>query len=563
MVNKFLKYLMYLSVKKRLGQFEVAIANPKYAQTERLKTIVSRNMLTQFGKINSFSSIKSIDDYKKSVPIQNYEGFKPYIDAMLKGEENVLVSDNVEMFGVTSGSTAAPKFIPITRSFILEYHNSHLIWMYRMVEARSSGVVGGIFSMVSPAEAGRTSGNIPYGATSGKQYRDQSIPIRALHPVPYSVFLTSEPTTKYHLALIFAMRSDIRVVNSVNPSTLIMLADILAKNGEELIDDLQRGQLNNAPLLSENEKSEFSKLLKPSPERARKLREILATDGVLTPKSVWPNLCAINTWQGGNAPFYLKKVAPLWGEASQRCLGLRATEGIFSIPLDDFTSSAVLAVNGHFMEFVEESEDLKEDSETLLAHELEVGGRYRMIITTSSGLYRYDLGDIVEVTKMRKNTPEVSFLHKAGGVLSVTGEKVYEDQVVEAMAEITSKLDYDISGFSVTLELGDIVRYVLAIELAGEVAEVRIRELIELFDSSLSNKNIEYKDKRSSGRLGAPVILILRKNSYRDYRDVLIKNGRPDGQIKPPHIILPSGVGIQPLSGSLFFDTVKVLSRVE
>ena len=563
MVSGFLKYLMYLSIAGRLRKFYASLERPGESQVERLTDMIGHNADTEFGRDHLFAKISNVSEYKRSVPIRSYNEFKPYLDRMLGGRNNVLVADKVSMFGVTSGSTAEPKFIPITRRFTVEYHNSHLLWMYNMVRDRDSRVIGSIFSMVSPAEEGRTVGGIPFGSSSGKQYRDQSIPIRALHPIPYSTFLLPEMQTKYHVALTLALRKDLRVINSVNPSTLITIGDILARNGEELLADMASCRFDNITGIPAKLRVILEKHLRPVPARVARLREILKVDGVLTPRAVWPNICAINTWQGGSAAFYLDKVKQLWGNAPQRCFGLRATEGMFTVPLRDSTPSAVLAVNGHFMEFAEAESELKPDSPTLLASELEHGKRYRLIITTSSGLYRYDLGDIVEVTGRVRNTPEVAFLHKAGGVLSLTGEKVYESHIVEVMSGIAGRVGYEITGFTVTVELQDSARYVLLLELAEVQSESALRSVLSLFDSELSRVNCEYRDKRCSGRLQPPIIYLLKSGTYDRYRELLVKRGRPDGQIKPLHLIKPYGEGRVEDSPDEFIQTAEFLVRVE
>ncbi|MBN2712604.1 MAG: GH3 auxin-responsive promoter family protein, partial [Planctomycetes bacterium] len=191
----------------------------------------------------------------------------------------------------------------------------------------------------------------------------------------------------------------------------------------------------------------------------------------------------------------------------------------------------------------------------------EQGKRYRTIITTSGGLYRYDLGDIVEVTGMRGNTPEIAFLHKAGNVLSITGEKVTEDQVVKAMKNVEEKFP-DIAGFSVTMELTSPPRYILAVEMAqGEPDKARALEMACAFDCELRSINEEYDEKRSSGRLDNPELLLLAKGSYLEYRKLLVREGKPDGQIKPPHLVKPAGEGAAPVKGCKVFDRMTVIKR--
>ncbi|MBN1257524.1 MAG: GH3 auxin-responsive promoter family protein, partial [Planctomycetes bacterium] len=178
---------------------------------------------------------------------------------------------------------------------------------------------------------------------------------------------------------------------------------------------------------------------------------------------------------------------------------------------------------------------------TLLSHELEIGKRYRMIITTSGGLYRYDLADVVEVTDFLEATPVVVFLHKAGKVLSITGEKVTEEQVVCAMQAVEMEFPELLECFTITLRLGEPPRYLLALEprresLAGD-QEIVMR-LAKSFDQHLGRKNLEYEEKRKSGRLALPDILVLKCGVYANWRRKMVAEGRPDGQLKPPHLVL-------------------------
>lgn len=554
--------LLYLSLYPRLKRFARAINAPETAQREKLREILSGNAQTVFGREAGFASLGNAEEYRRQVPIRTYADFAPYIERMKNGEGNLLVSAPVQMFGVTSGSSASPKFLPVTRAFTLEHHLSHLAWLYGMLadHARSAGHA---LSIVSPAHEGLTAGGIPYGSSSGKQYRDQSIPIRAVHRVPYNVFECPSFPDKYYLILLHSLSADLRTVTSVNPSTLVMLGQMLEEQAEPLLEDLRAGTLRHTPGLEPQQREFYAKRLRPNPRAARRLSEVRRTEGILLPQHVWPNLCVVNTWQGGNAPFYLEKVRRLWGErVPQRCLGLRATEGLFSVPLTDDTASGVLAVGSHFLEFIEGEDEPQPFTPTLLAHELETGRRYRMIITTSGGLYRYDLGDIVEVTGRRANTPEIRFLHKAGGVLSITGEKICEDQVVEAMARV-ERANFPMSGFSLSIELRGQPRYVLALEAAEATPDApALRKAGADLDRELSLVNLEYGQKRQSGRLGAPLVLLLKPGTYREYRQRLTAQGRPDGQIKPPHIVKPAGEGAFPAQGCPFFDGAEILLSV-
>lgn len=543
-MNNFFRHLLKQSLKfallPRLNRFARELVNPHLAQEKRWREIITANAPTEFGRAHNFSAMNNIDDYRRHVPISDYATFAASIERMKNSEQNILTAQPIEMFAITSGTTAQAKYIPLTRAWTREHHYIHLNWLWSMMNARPLSIVGSILSLISPAQSSLTSAQIPCGASSGKQYRDQNIPQRKLHCVPYPVFLINDYHTKYYVILLFALAADLRCVNSVNPSTLILLATMLAQFAEPLLDDLARGQLNNAVGLTEQERAIIAPLLKPRPQRARELREILISEKKLLPRTAWKNIGAINTWQGGCAPFYLPRVCELWGNAPQRCWGLRATEGIFSVPLNDHTASGVIAVGGHFIEFAEGENLPSNHAATLLAHELQIGKRYRIILTNSGGLYRYDMGDIVEVTGVIANTPTIAFLHKAGGMLSITGEKVSETQI-NVVFNIIAREVFSFTDFSVSVKFAEPPFYQIIIEplVHENIAAEKLTEICATFDRELSLQNLEYREKRDSGRLAPPQILMLPKNSYQQYREYRVKNGVPDGQIKPPHLIKP------------------------
>lgn len=545
-VRGLLRAVQHLPLRSRLARFYRSLEDPRAEQAGRLRDILAANAGTVYGREFGFAHIRNADEYRRAVPVRPYRAFAPYIDRMRNSESNVLVAQPLEMFAMSSGTEAEPKYIPVTRRFTVEHHYMHLMWLWQMMAARPLRIVGPVLTLISPAESERTPGGIPCGASSGKQYRDQSIPMRRLHPVPYEVFLIPDCLRKYYAMLLFALPHDIRSANSVNPSSLTLLADILNAHAEALLDDLYYGTLNAFPGFTPEEKTRLGLKLRPAPGRARALREIYRANGKLLPRDVWPNIAAINTWQGGCAPFYLPQVRAEWGDAAQRCWGLRATEGIFSVPHADSSPSGTVAVGAHFLEFADATENEElfgEFPETLLAHELTPGRRYRLICTTSGGLYRYDMGDIVECTGFTARTPDIAFLHKAGGVVSITGEKVSASHAVAAGGAV-ARAAAPLSGFTVGLETAGTPRYVVYAEPeAGAVGNPEdLPRMAEALDAELSRVNIEYRDKRASGRLGAPAAYWLPSGSYRKYRAYLVNHGRPDGQVKPPQLLKPEAL---------------------
>ncbi|MDR1744122.1 MAG: GH3 auxin-responsive promoter family protein, partial [Planctomycetota bacterium] len=539
-MTKFLGWLFGQVMHRPLGRFEEANNRPFASQEQSLRRILRANAQTEFGARDDFASMAELPGaemwkaYRRRIPIRSYADFLPQVERMKNGDGNVLVPGLPEMFSLTSGTTSAPKFCPVTRSFISEHHRQHLLWMYH-VYADHPGINQGKYLVVaSPPEMGRTPGGIPYGAMSGKQLASQSIPVRRRMAAPAAVQRLPGADDRWFALLLFALAEEnLRVVVSVNPSTLVSLADRLARDAERLIEGVGKGVEHGAPSVA-------ALPFRPNPKRAKRLREILRADGRLTPPAVWPDLKMLLTWQGGASAFYLPHVAALWGNTAQRCLGLRASEGTFSIPLRDNDPSGVLAVGGHVMEFTPADEgDPGPSARTLLPGQLEEGGLYRLIVTTSGGFYRYDMGDLVRVTGFRGRTPEVAFERRAGSVLSATGEKLTEDQVLGAMAAAAASGPL-LNGFTLTWEMENgVARYVLAMECAGgdEILSSRrkllgehVRQLVSVFDDELMNRNCEYRSKRDDGRIASPRAVLLAPGSYERLRSALAAEGTPENQ---------------------------------
>ncbi|MBN1257609.1 MAG: GH3 auxin-responsive promoter family protein, partial [Planctomycetes bacterium] len=351
--SSMLRLLMRVSTRKLYPQWRESLSSPQASQSARLAEILSRHRESVYGRQYFFHNCSDPKSFRQAVPIVRYDDLGEYFERMQNGEEGVLVNESIEMFAVTSGTMGKPKYIPVTRSMNLEQHRSHRIWMKSLVQAHPRATEGALLTMVSPAVQGYTPGKIPFGSASGKGYLNQAIPVRRLHAVPYEVIRIADYEAKYYCLLAFALARDLSCITSVNPSTIYLLGERMQHWSESLLEDLSvsargKGSLRNCPNLTPEERRPLEKLLSISRKRVRALQEIMRGEGRLLPRTVWPGLAIICTWHGGNAPFYLAKLPELWGEVPARCLGLRASEGMFSIPLADSTPEGVLATWGHF-----------------------------------------------------------------------------------------------------------------------------------------------------------------------------------------------------------------------
>ena len=216
-----------------------------------------------------------------------------------------------------------------------------------------------------------------------------------------------------------------------------------------------------------------------------------------------------------------------WGPAPVRDIGLVASEGRFSIPLQTDGSAGVLEVAGNFYEFVPESEIESPEPTALLAHEVEVGRRYFLILTTPGGLVRYHISDLVQVVGRLGPTPLIEFLNKGEHVSNLTGEKITEFQVTSAINAALDRLDLPVRNYCLAPTWDRVPYYSLLVEDCDVPAQ-RAPHLAAAVDKALRERNIEYESKRASGRLRGIRVKTIPAGSWRtfDAQAVAVRGGR-------------------------------------
>jgi hypothetical protein len=491
---------------------------------------------TEFGRRHGFDGIAGFRQFQQRVPIASYEDLEPYITAEMQGQPNQLTKDPPVLFTTTSGTTGARKYIPMTRE--ARRAKSRLTWLWLCDLYRDHpGIVGGrILSVVSPEVESHAPSGVPCGAESGHAYRTMPGPVRSMYTAPYGVFAVEDYEAKYYTLLRLAAGQDISLIATVNPSTIVLLADRLARHTESIIRDVRDGSL--AADVAVPQALRDSLHLRPDPERARRLERVAASrDGVLRPGLAWPKLAAVGCWKGGTVGTYLATFDDLFPQRPPvRDLGYYATELRGSVPLSDHGDAGVIAVGTNVLEFHPAGEDrAPEGRELLPVEQLEVGQRYFVFVTNASGLYRYEMNDIVEVAGLYGRTPLIRFIQKGKGVVSFTGEKLYEVQVIAAVDQALASLRGRYHFIAAVAELvdGTIPRLVFLIEFDDGIADHDGSGLVDRLDAALGDQNEEYQTKRKSLRYGTPVIRVVRSGEFDRYRRRMVETGqRADGQFK-------------------------------
>jgi hypothetical protein len=515
-------------------RFNHLCRSPADTQQALLSAILHENTNTAFGKRHGFSTITTFRQYQERIPLSTYEDLEPYISAAMNGTPNQLTTSAPVLYTTTSGTTGASKFIPVTQRG--RSRKAHLMWLWLSALHRDHPAMttGKILSVVSPAVESHTPDGTPTGAESGHTYRNMPAPVRWMYSAPYTVFTVDDYEAKYYALLRLAAGQDISCIATANPSTVVLLAERLGQHTEQIIRDVHDGTFSAAFAIPASIRAELR--LHPDPERAHHLEQAAAqADGVLRPGLAWPKLAVIGCWKGGTVTSYLSQFETYFPQRPPvRDLGYLATELSGSVPLSDEGDAGVVAVGTNVVEFRPAYVDgTPQGSDLIPLERLEVGQRYFVYVTTVSGLYRYDMNDIVEVTGRHENTPLIRFVQKGKGVVSFTGEKLYEIQVIAAVDEaLAARRGRHLFIAALAEWVDGLPRLTFLIEFDDDVTDQEGAVLADRLDAALAHQNAEYHSKRASLRYGAPMVRVVRSGELDRYRRRRVESGCPDGQFK-------------------------------
>jgi GH3 auxin-responsive promoter len=516
-------------------RFEHRCSAPAEAQQGLLAKLLADNADSEYGRRHGFAGVTTFSQFQQRVPLSTYDDLEPYVRAAMNGRPNQLTAQTPVLFTTTSGTTGARKYIPMTPDGRHAKARAMRLWFAALLHDHPRMDHGKVLSLVSPEVESRAPNGVACGAESGHTYRNMPRTVRSIHAAPYDVFTIGDYEAKYYTLVRVAAGKDVTGIITPNPSTILVLADRLGRHTESIVRDVHDGTLAAAvpPAI-------HAQLgLRPDPARARQLEGIAANaGGTLLPGLVWPRLAAIGCWKGGTVGSYLVKFESYFPrQPPVRDLGYLATELHGSIPLSDNSDAGVLAVLTNVVEFRPADDGGSPDGRNLLRIEqLEVGQRYFIFVTNAAGLYRYDMNDIVEVVGKYAGTPLIRFVQKGKGVVSYTGEKLYESQILAAVDEAFAarRGRYQFIAAVAAIAPGESVpSLTFLVEFDDPVDDGAGAALAAELDAALSRHNSEYESKRSSSRYGSPVLRLVRPGEFDRYRRRTVEGGeRADGQFK-------------------------------
>jgi hypothetical protein len=258
-------------------------------------------------------------------------------------------------------------------------------------------------------------------------------------------------------------------------------------------------------------------------------------------------LQVIACWQSAGCRLAFEALKSSFKDKSARIhwrdIGFLSSEFRGTIPMASDISEGLPTYLDYFFEFIPLNQLDSITPKTFGLWELEQETKYSILVTSFNGLYRYFMNDIVQVKGQYHGVPLLTFIQKGKGVTSITGEKLYEAQFLEAVDEIKKTADHGTPGGAIieAIALADIEKskYLFIIELPQKMVSIGTKSSLNLasdLDLVIGKINIEYFEKRNSKRLGIPEVIFV-KHGFFDETRLLLSKQNADGRDAQTKII--------------------------
>lgn len=514
-------------------------------QEKLLLSLMKKNKSTVYGKANNFKDVNSIEDYRKIVPLTTYEDYADYVQRMMKGEKGLITNAYYRRFAASSGSTGKAKIIPLS---------AKSEWVCQCFGF--SAPVGSAFNYfrkqgrLMPQQKGLNTAEIGCEKLeSGKSVSCiSSVPLLNLKPL-VPIFASSpkelqfvDDDTKmdsHYLKLRFALpKRDISYLTTIFITTLESMFFYMEENWEMLCDDIEKGIINPDIECPPEMRVKLEKRMKPDPKRAEELRNEFRKGFDCAPivPRIWPNISWMFGMGTGAVAIYQKKLQRYLGNIPAHYLGYAASEALMAVPLELDSFEYVMLPHNGFYEFRPVESD---DYDNLLTiKDLEVGKEYEVILTNTSGFYRYRIEDVIRVTGFYHESPKITFCYRLNQVANISGEKMTQmafDYIVNGMSEHLNEL---FVGYSIYVDHNTSPgHYVMLLETAKQIDKSLEKEYAKLFEDMLCENNPSAKPAFQNGSLGHCEVKFLRHGTYDDYRQMLKDRGANLNQVKPVKLI--------------------------
>ena len=509
---------------------------------EVLKEILQKNIKTVYGQSYHFEGIRNPKDYKRAVPLTTYSDYESYIEAIAAGQENVLTTDEVQYFGLSSGTTGSQKRIPTTakgRNIV----NLSMMFLQQgsisqaLPAARNGGKGLLLMNML---QSENTPIGIPTGSgTSGGMKSMQKV-LRYFWTTPQEVLAIPDQQVANYLHLLFALQErNLAYLGSPFPSIIVQLFRVLEKQWPEIIQDLASGKISSHLTLDSTHRAKLEEGLKADPLRAEELRRELSKGMQGIAPRVWPNMTYVNCVAGGSFSIYLDSLRFYIGNLPVFSGIYGATEALIGIATNVNDVRYVVTPRSAFFEFIPLEESFDPNPATYELDQVKVGEMYEVVVTNYSGFYRYRLGDVIKVVGHFQQSPEIEFMYRKGQLLNVAAEKTSEQAVQQALALTAKAAGVILEDYTTALDLeGTAGRYLFYIEVNEPViTPARVLEMRNMLEQYLGEANPRYLAGVKAKQINTLDIHVVRAGTFLILKQELLKRGVSLNQLKIPRFI--------------------------
>lgn len=525
-------------------QFQALCRDAVAVQEKFLLERLAENKDTEYGKLFGFEEIHSVEEYQKELPITFHYDYEAAIDRQVEGEEGLLTADKPVFYCISSGSTDSPKYVPIVEK---DLQRQYFYWhdliretiRRQIPDASDEELFGRIFEtgefrrnfMADGTMSGvRASALHRYLESKGEFDSD-------CYTAPMEVMFPDQMEDMLYVKLRFALACrDVTAIHGVFVNRVVGMFRYLVDNWDAFLSDIETGKVGDNFPVSHEWRSYLEEKLPANPERAEELRKIPTENlpnGLV--RKIWPKIRYGQLIGGSMFAAYMDKLWMYVEDLPIHFFTYAASEGCFGIAKNMGEEDAyyVLLPDTCFYEFLSETGD---GERIYTIRDVEVGSKYEILITTLSGMYRYAIGDVVEVVGFEGQAPVVRICYRKSQVINIADEKMNVRQLENAMRKFQRRAHCNAEGYCVD---GDytkrLPRYMLYLELAGgELPE----DAAEILDECLMESCSGYKRDRELAELGKVFIQPVPKGAFKAYGRFMAKLGRRKEQDKPLRILI-------------------------
>lgn len=419
-------------------------------QQRALYHILDSGSNTDYGNRYHFSEIATMEGYLARLPMTNYDTYQPMVNlAAIINEEDIFTNEQIIGYTLSYGKIGVPKRLPATRKQLAPY----LKEMERMLGGKKVFFMGeGLFYRSTVRNLDTKYTSTLTGILLTEFYNDNvRVSIsrkRAEITTPAELLFPDKVMDLEYPRLFFALREkDINTIYAPNACMFMNSIQRLAKNWEQLCDDIEAGSISELKNFPEDKRSSLNTRIAPDPERAKELRKIFAAsvDGNVLKlvKDIWPSLVEVIADGTGSYAIYADMIRENMRHVKYRNDFLATEEGFIGRAVPN-TDMFELDLSSNFYEFVPLT--LTGNVQPVMAHDLKVGEEYRVIVSGFSGLYRYSTNTLVRCEEIGEDSVTVSRLCPRDYDIA-SMESITEEDVYRAVQVFTRKSDIHVADF--------------------------------------------------------------------------------------------------------------------